>query len=441
MSPNLIPCLLLFFVLAAIPLHGQDKKPWVEFGSSIRMSVTGYSITGQENRQAPFSTFIYGTPRLSIKGFEIPVHLIWSNQDKSIQQPFNRIGIAPKYKWAKVYLGYNTMMLSRYTFSGRQFLGAGVELQPGKFRLAGFYGRLQAAIREDSASTTGQGSFLSNQAIPRFERKAIGGKIGIGTSKSYFDVVAIKAYDVLDDRMFNDTSSLRPQENTSVGIISQLNLSKNIQWRMDLATSVFTRDTTSDDVELDPSVAWIGNILQPKTSTQVLFAGEMGIGYKQPTWGIQLNYKRIDPDYKSMGIYYLQTDVAQWTIAPQFTLAKKTLRVRGSIGIQKNNLYNTRLATNKRGIQSGHVQWNPNRFFQLGGYVTNYGLTQTPGLKAITDSTKISQINLSYGFSPNFLWNSPQWQHQIFTTIGFNKLSFNKSADQSGGRCQDYSVQ
>jgi len=134
-------------------------------------------------------------------------------------------------------------------------------------------------------STSEPGSFLSNQAIPRFERRAIGGKIGIGTSKSYFDVVAIKAYDVLDDRMFNDTSAFRPQENTSIDLISQFNLSKDIQYRMDLATSVFTWNTSSDEIELDPSVSWIGNILQPKTSTQVLFAGEIGIGYKNLTWG------------------------------------------------------------------------------------------------------------------------------------------------------------
>ncbi|MEP6795280.1 MAG: hypothetical protein ABJB16_13200, partial [Saprospiraceae bacterium] len=135
-----------------------------------------------------------------------------------------------------------------------------------------------------------------------------------------------------------------------------------------------------------------------------------------------------DPDFKSMGIYYLQTDVSQWTIAPHVTLLGKKLRLRGSVGIQNNNLYNTRLATNKRIITSANAQWNQSRFFQIGAYYTNFGLTQTPGLRAITDSTRVSQINGSYGISPSFFWGNDIWQHQVYSTISLNKLSFNKSA-------------
>ncbi len=418
----------MLFILCCLKLTAQEKKPWVEFSSSVRMSLTAYQMTGQDNRQEPFSFFLHGTPTVTIKGFDIPFHFIFSNHQKNFQQPFNRFGVAPEYKWIKAYLGYNTMALSKYTFSNRQFLGAGVELNPGKLRTAFLYGRLQAAVREDSVEIQNQTSFLSTQKIPRFERRAYGGKIGYGTSQSYFDVVGMKAYDVADTRNYSDTTSPRPQENVALGIHSQFKILKNFQIKMDLASSVFTRDTTSDAYVLNKSVAWIGNILQPKTSTQVLFAGEAGIGYNTTLWGVQINYKRVDPDFKSMGIYYLQTDVAQWTIAPHVTLLGKKLRLRGSLGIQNNNLYNTRLATNKRIITSANAQWNQSRFFQIGAYYTNFGLTQTPGLRAITDSTRVSQINGSYGISPSFFWGNDIWQHQVYSTISLNKLSFNKSA-------------
>jgi hypothetical protein len=197
---------------------------------------------------------------------------------------------------------------------------------------------------------------------------------------------------------------------------------------MDIASSVFTRDTTSDDYELDQSVAWIGNILQPRTSTQVLFGGEVGLGYKKGTWGVQLNYKRIDPDFKSMGVYYLQSDLSQWTIAPQVSLLGKKLHIRTSFGLQRNNLYNNRLATNKRGIRSINLQWNPGTTFQLGVFHSNFGLTQTPGLREITDSTRISQVNSAYGITPSLQWKSKSWQHQVVGTITYNQLSFNKSS-------------
>lgn len=424
-SPWMMICLVLAMMSS---LRAQDKKPWVAFGSSVRMSMTAYQMTGQDNRQEPFSFFLHGTPTVSVKGFTIPFSFIISNHQQSFQQPFNRLGISPSYKWAKVHLGYNTILLSKYTFSNRQFFGAGVELYPGKFRFAALYGRLQVAIREDSAALQNAESFLSNQPIPRFERRAIGGKIGIGTPQSYFDVVGMKAYDVMDERPTSDTAALRPQENIALGIRSQLKLSPKFQLRLDVASSVFTRDTTSANYELNEGVSWIGNILEPKTSTQVLFAAEAGLGYKTRDWGMQLNYKRIDPDFKSMGVYYLQSDISQWTLAPQFSLLRKKLQVRANIGIQKNNLYHTRLATDKRGIQSFNAQWNQSATFQLGAYYSNFGLTQTPGLHQLTDSTRISQVNSTYGISPSLSWKGKTWQHQLFSTLGFSKLTFNKSS-------------
>jgi hypothetical protein len=406
----------------------QSKTPWVEFGSSIRITATAYHITGQDFRQEPFSYFIHGTPRLTVKGFDIPVSFIFSNHQRSIQQPFNRFGISPQYKWVKGYLGYNTMMLSKYTFSNRQFLGAGVELNPGKFRLGALYGRLQKAIREDSTGTQEPNNFLLQQSLPRFERRAFGGKVGFGTRESFVDIVGMKAFDIMGPDDPIDTLDVRPQENVALGLHSQLKLTKTLQLKFDVASSVYTRDTSSADHELSSTVAWIGNVLQPKTSTQVLFAGEAAIIYKQPVWGIQVGYKRIDPDYKSMGVYYLQSDISQWTIAPNLSLLNKTLRLRGQVGIQKDNLYETRLATSKRLITSAHAQWNQSRAFQIGAFYTNFGLTQTPGLKALTDSTRISQVNGSYGLSPSLFLVGKTWQHQIYGTVSYNKLSFNKSS-------------
>ncbi len=424
---RIIQLLGIFYMFGSALLAQQAKTPWVEFGSSIRLSATAYSISGQDYRQEPFSYFLHGTPRLTIKGFDIPISFILSSQQRSIQQPFNRIGIAPSYKWVKAYVGYNTMALSKYTFSNRQFLGGGIELNPGKFRLAALYGRLQKAIREDSTESTAN-SFLLQQSLPRFERHAFGGRIGIGTANSFFDIVGMKAFDIKGPNDPIDTLAVRPQENVALGINSKLKLSKFIELKMDLATSIYTRDTTSADYDISENVGFLVDLIQPKESTQILFAGEAGIAYKKPTWGLQLNYKRIDPDFKSMGVYYLQSDISQWTIAPNFSLLKKTLRIRGQIGIQRDNLYDTRLATSKRVIQSVHAQWNQSRFFQIGAYYTNFGLTQTPGLKALTDSTRTSQVNGSYGISPSFMIAGKTWQHQLYSTISLNKLSFNKSS-------------
>jgi hypothetical protein len=84
-------------------------------------------------------------------------------------------------------LGYRNIQFSPVTFDGQSFRGAGLELNPGKLRFAGFYGKLNRKVNEDTTS----GQFM----VPRFSRIGYGAKIGVGTSANYFDLIYFHAKD------------------------------------------------------------------------------------------------------------------------------------------------------------------------------------------------------------------------------------------------------
>ena len=61
----------------------------------------------------------------------------------------------------------------------------------------------------------------------------------------------MKAYDVKGPNDPVDTLAVRPQENVALGIQSKLKLSKFVELKLDLASSIYTRDTTSADYDVD----------------------------------------------------------------------------------------------------------------------------------------------------------------------------------------------
>ena len=74
----------------------------------------------------------------SIYGLSLPFSFNVSQYSESYEDPFTQFGISPSYKWAKLHLGYRSIQFSPFVFDGQNFLGAGVELNPGSILLSFF---------------------------------------------------------------------------------------------------------------------------------------------------------------------------------------------------------------------------------------------------------------------------------------------------------------
>src|SRR5690606_6444178 len=121
-------------------------KKGINFNGSINLNTVGYHVTGIEQRRDPFNWFLTGSLNVDLFGYSAPLSFSYSNTNKSFSQPFNQFSFAPSYKWAKAYIGYNSMTFSNYTLAGHIFLGGGLELSPGNWRISTMYGRLKKEV-------------------------------------------------------------------------------------------------------------------------------------------------------------------------------------------------------------------------------------------------------------------------------------------------------
>ena len=92
------------------------------------------SDTSAIARGVPFSYTLTGSLNASVYSISVPLSFTYSNNQKSYRQPFNQFGISPYYKWAKLNVGYRSLVFSPYTLNSHTILGAGVELTPSHLR-------------------------------------------------------------------------------------------------------------------------------------------------------------------------------------------------------------------------------------------------------------------------------------------------------------------
>ena len=412
----------------------EQKAVSVSGGASAFMSV--YSSTDSAARRSPFSYTLTGSPTITFYGITLPFTFIYSDEQSTFSQPFSRFGVSPYYKWIKVHLGHRNVYFSPYTLAGHTFFGAGIELTPGILRFGYIKGRFQDAIPEDTTVVLDESLYIP--PVPAYKRTGQALKIGIGSEKNYLDFIFLKASDDSSSIPYTPVKSeVYASENAVFGISGKITIAKRITWKTDLGISAYTQDLSAEGFEVDNEELMdaISKIVTPNISTQVLTAGESSLSYKDRYFGLQLKYKRIDPDYKSMGTYYFQTDVEQYTIAPAFMLFKYKLMINSSFGVQHDNLYNRKVSTSERKIGSFNVNYNASEKFGINVQYSNYGITQNPALKNTVidtvshryDSLLISQVSQNIGVAPRFNFVSDKCMQSIYLFTGYQELSDNNS--------------
>jgi hypothetical protein len=414
MDRQLIKNICLCILVTGITQHSlaQDierldlKKP-VRLSGSINLQLEHYAASGVENRKQPFSWMITGSPVLTILGVQMPFSFLFSNFENRYYQPFNQYGISPKYKWLTVHAGYRNIQFSPYTLAGYRMLGGGIELNPKGFRFGFMYGRLNRSAAIDSAQFANP---LAFRPSPTYTRMAYAVKLGIGTDKNYFDVSYLKGWDKEKSLEQKFRDSLAPADNHVLGLSWKLTFLKRFTWQTDVGLSHYTNDIYADKILLDSNdnkiLQKLTDFFDTRISSQLLTAGETRLSYNNKWLGLGVMYKRVDPDYKSMGAYFFQSDIQQLTVMPSLRLLKGKLLLSGNVGWQEDNINQQKLATSKRFIGNANLNYTPSQVFGLNANYTNFGITQNP-LRTSPNDEIFKQVSQSYMLVPylNFINN------------------------------------
>jgi hypothetical protein len=428
---------LCLFALLMAAQSGQTQdlaqldqvKPF-DIQGNIEARAVFYDANGIPARYLPFNYLISGTPVLSVYSVQIPVYFSFSRQQSSFTQPFNQFGLSPQYKWITVHGGYRNLHYSPFTLAGHTFLGGGVDLRPGKWRFSGMYGRFNKATVLDTL----QGVYIENFSYKRIGYAA---RVGYGTDASYFDLIALHAQDEPGSApaaraALLDSLKITPAENWVTGYQTRLTfLQGKLIFESDGAVSIYTADRrlpAIEDSTLRDDLSFVERFVHVNYSTEIYSAFQASLAYRVKRMGVKLQYRRIDPGYRSMGAYFLNNDLENWTVNPTLTLWQGRIRFVGSLGFQRDNLQDKKRATSHRVIGAANLTADLTERWGIDLSYTNFSNTQRAGTVRFADSLRVAQSTQNLSISPRYMKLTALHSHSVL--LSFNLNTFRELNDQ-----------
>ncbi len=444
--PILYLLLAAFVALCSTPCLAQDlatKQDIFRADGSAQLRFSAY----RSNRRAFPSNAVYLTvaPTFHLYGVAVPLQLTLSNVGVDFRQPFNRFSIAPRYKWAEVQLGWIQPRYSEFTMANYTMLGAGVTLEPGKWDLSLSYGRLNRATTLDTLAGT-----LNPESFDRFGHAL---RIGYGTERANVYATYLSAQDDVSSIKFAEPIGRRelldvePAANTATSFGFEVPFGKTLSLSAEAALSVFTENHNLDDSDIDSSLLNQGipdllvDAFNLNASSDYYTAVNSRLEYKGGgplALSAFLGYRRIDPNYRTMGSYFFQNDLEHFLVGAAFKPWKQ-LRLQGSVGRQRDNLNNIKAATSKRIIGTARATLQLQQFAASLDFF-NYSNDQTPRLARIGDSLRIASTNQSLSLSPSYTLQRDKYVHVVAATLSRSTVRDFIGGQSEGAAFRDFNT-
>lgn len=318
---------------------GQDDA--LKISGGIALNSVLYLQDGKsQSFREPFTWYSSGKLDISLIEFDLPFTFTYSNQGGKYTQPFNRTAFHPSYKWAQAHLGMISANFSKYTLTGHLFLGGCLELKPGKWNIQLMTGRLVKAVAYDP--------FGNNLNDIRYSRWGYGLKSQYKFKKLDLGVILLKASDKPSSITAPVNSEILPQDNISSSIQTKIQLTKSLSLTYEHAISLLTKNVR-DSISYDPANS-LSNLILVNNTTSFYQAFNGSVQYKIKQFGIALKLEHIDPGYKTLGGYYFNNDLQNYTVAPTMQLLKGKVSFNSNFGYQINNIKATDASQTKRFI-------------------------------------------------------------------------------------------
>lgn len=415
-------------------LKGIGKNKLLTTTGGVSANSIYYDGNGGLGRD-PFIYYINGDVNFNIKGLiDLPLSFNITNYGAGFSYPTlpNRLSLNPKYKWITGHFGDVSMNFSPYTLNGHLFRGAGVDIDhPGGLKVSAMAGQLQRAVEYNA----------QNQVVlSSYKRFGYGAKVNYVGKKYKAGMTVFAAKDNVNSLTNRpDSLNIFPQQNLVVSWNAAYMPTADLELTAEFANSALTRDLRDTTSLANGSKNFLRNIFNTKNSTSFFKAIKTGLNYKFKNKILGVGYERIDPGYQTLGSYYFNNDLENFT----FNFSQPILKQKGSLaanfGYQHDNLDGKKFAANKRLVYSVNVGYNPNsRIYTTASY-SNFQTfmnvrTQFQNINQFTqfnniDTLDYSQISQNANFNLNYLLDK---REKINQNININ-LNYLDAADKHGG--------
>ncbi len=414
-------CGLVVLTLNTIAAFTQDleKLPdslYVKMSGGINIGLQAYTSTGMNARRDPFSYLLNANLTFNISDvITMPFSATFSSGSRTFSQPrFGQVGLSPKYKAVTVHAGYRNMQFSPYTLNGISFLGGGVEVAPKdaiwKFKM--LVGRFAKGIPF-------QDDINGKIELPSFERWGWGGMLTLGNKDYSADFILFKATDDHKSVTIPDSLNIAPKENLTFGINTKFKVFDKVSISTEYAGSAFTEDTRMEEIVYDRFTYLnnLGSLFTPRLSSSYNHAFGINVMYSANTYSLGASYRRIDPNYQTLGATYMSNDYQNITINGSKTLLKDRVTLSGNYGLQNNNLDGDKEQATKRIIASIQGTFNVNESWNLSANYSNYSTESNPTYINLIDSVRYAQVAKNMGGMVTYSIASEQVSHSFMLNV------------------------
>jgi hypothetical protein len=353
-------------------LHSSSSSQNLEkMGQPDMMTISGginftslvYWSDGMTARRDPFTQYASGNLMVNFLDVSMPITYSYSNQKGTFTQPFNQFSISPTYKWVKTFIGYHAMNYSSYTLAGHVFAGGGFELTPKSWKIGAMYGRLMRPTAFDEIT--------QSDANLAYKRMGMGLTVGYEKKGYAINAIFFRAADDARSIPFIPINTLKtPMENVVASLSGKIKISDKLSAEGEYALSGLTRNTLSEEV--NNTQDYYSFLMKSRTSTAYYSAYKSSLNYTVKKFNLRVQYEHVDPEYKTLGGYFFNNDLENYTLAPSLQLMQGKLNLNLNGGFQKNNLDKQRAGTTKRMIGSFNISYAPNQKWNFNAQFSNF---------------------------------------------------------------------
>ncbi len=365
---------------------------------------TYYHSSVGSGYRSPLSNSVYLNLNISVYGFSMPFAVYYSNDNLDFNYPHFSFNLNPRYKNWTGYIGQGAMAYSSYVMS-MSFNGVGVEYDDGKrLRFGAWYGTLRNAINDDPSDPSAR--------TPQYKRTGWGFKVGYGNSNNFLDLYFLKAKDrlkSLDERWQQQVS---PQENLVVGLKGQVQPVKLLTLQANAAASVFSTDTRVETIPEDQFDSKWNKIFDTRYSSLARFAGDVNATLTLPAVTAQAYYRLVQPDYNSMGAYYMSNNYHSLGLSVGTTLMKN-ITLSGNFSGQRDNLSDKQMFTTSGYVYAINAATRIGNNLNLTLGYNGYTQKQSDGAARVNDTTRVNRLMQSVTFTPSYSFGSGELTHSI----------------------------
>ncbi|MEM9260420.1 MAG: hypothetical protein AAGA62_12295, partial [Bacteroidota bacterium] len=334
----------------------------------LRLGVNFYDANGIDPRRDNFQWNARASLTLGFLGISAPFSLAFSDANENFRLPaYTFVGISPTYKWITAHVGDRSLSFSRYTLDGVTFRGGGLELRPGRFRIAGFYGGLNRALLSDLNAVGNLNGF--------YDRTGWGGKIGYEGERGSINLILFAAADDEENNPFADENLLvTPLDNKVVSLTGRQQFGKRLTLSAEAAHAITNTDKTAAplaDDELDFSNQLLG-LFTPNQSVVTGQAYTLTAFYNLENPGLQAGYERVTRGFRTLGDLFFNNDSERITLGASRSLLEGKLNLSANGGLERTNLDDGEAETTDRIIASISANYRPSDTWLFNAGYSNF---------------------------------------------------------------------